>query len=361
MSSPGGERSQIAQIAIEVSDKIFPAFGWRRRGTKDHNFLGVAITTPDLDPDDDAEAEPIQKEQPEAPNNPPVLAPAPPSLVNYPADGVYSYPDPYYEQTSFIHFDFKSYADATIKPSTLRKDLQNLADVVSVAETSEDWSAKFAPEEKNYNVYGGLFVHNHDEKALGRFDTYLEKLRSTSIRLAQGKRIYLFSPSRIIYLNSIVSDMAGLRGNAVLPIAGQGEVLFFYPYGVRYKPMSNLLPYASAEILLGPLIIIKYRFNDNKTGPGYVVYYDGPGAESEEFIYIFESLMKRHLMTGESKIRIRLMNAVPNCALVFKKATEEFIQAYHDIPLFRTMVEDVEYSRVDMVRPSYSSIELGAK
>lgn len=360
MSSPGGERSQIAQIAIEVADKIFPAFGWLRRGTKDHNFLGVPITSPaqNAEENDDSADAPTQSAAPAARSEDSATAPA---LVNYPADGVYSYSDPYFAQTSFIHFDFKSYADATIKPSTLRKDLQNLADVVSVAETSADWSAKFAPEEKNYNVFGGLFVHNHDEKALERFNTYLGKLTSSSVRLAQGKRLYLFTPARILYLNSIVADIAILRGNSVLPVAGHGEIFYFYPYGVRYKPLSNLLPYASAEMLLGPLLILRYRFDDNKTNRGYVVYYDGPGAESEEFIYIFEALLKRHLMTGEDKIKVRLMNAAPNCALVFNKAKEEFIQTYHDIPLFRALLDTVEYGRVDMAHPKYSSIELGAR
>lgn len=359
----GGERTQIAQIAIELSARIFPAFGWTRTGTTDHNFLGVAINRKEDEKDEATAAEETVgvPAKPESPAVGSAGAQSVPQLQNYPADAVYHYPDPYYPQTTFIHFDFKSYAEGTIKPRTLSKDLQRLADVVSVADTSEDWIKKFSPEKSNYNIHGALFVHNHDEKALERFNTYLGKLTSDSIKLARDKRVFVFTPSRIIYLNSIVSDIDVLRGKSVLPRPEEGERLFFYPYGVRYKPQSNLLPYATAEALLAPLLTIRYRFTDPTKGQGYVIYYDGPGSESDEFTFIFESLLKRRLLTSEDKITIRMMQAVPNGALVFKKAKEDFVQYYHDLPMFRTLLDTVEYSRMDMVRPSFSTIELGDK
>ncbi len=359
----GGEQTQIAQIAIELAAKIFPAFGWTRTGTTDHNFLGAAIHRGEDNKNEvtDREASTEVSDKIDSPPAERAQTGVVATLQNYPADAVYYYPDPYYPQTTFIHFDFKSYAESTIKPRTLSKDLQRLADVVSVADTSEDWSKKFSPEKGNYNIHGALFVHNHDEKALERFNTYLGKLTFASIKLARGKRVFVFTPARIVYLNSSVSDMDVLRGKSLLPRTDEGETSFFYPYGVRYKPQSNLLSYATAEALLAPLLTIRYRFTDAKKGQGYVLYYDGPGGESDEFIFIFESLLKRRLLTSEDKITIRMMHAAPNGALVFKKAKDDFVQYYHDLPMFRKLLDTVSYERMDVVRPNFSTIELGDK
>jgi hypothetical protein len=165
---------------------------------------------------------------------------------------------------------------------------------------------------------------------------------------------------RSSYLLSVINDIKGLRGDGVLPIPSQsGETLFYYPYGAKVKPQNNLLAYATAEMLLGPLLVVRYRFNDTAKGAGYIVYYDGSGAEVEEFLYIFELLMKRRLLTDTDKLHLRLMLPADNAFSVFKTAKDEFAKAYHDLPAFRKQVDQIEYARGYKIQLEFSTVELG--
>lgn len=90
-----------------------------------------------------------------------------------------------------------------------------------------------------------------------------------------------------------------------------------------------------------------------------IVYYDGPGAQIEEFLYLFELLLKRHLITDTDKVRLRLMQPADNAFVVFKEAKEEFIKAYHDLPVFRAQVDRINYHSGFRVTLQFSTIELG--
>lgn len=350
------ETAQIAEIASRVSDEIFKPFGWRRAGTSDHNFKGPIPQFEAGDSSFDEEAG-ISSSKP-AKNAEPVSA-TPGQLKDYPADVVFFYEDPYFQLNNYIHFDLKSYAASTLKGSKVVGALKSLSRTIAAAEISEDWSRKFAPQQSNCRIHGGLFVYNHDNLDRGRFNEFFVKLTPHSAQVREGKNIYVFSPERITYLLSVLNDIANLRAKEILPLPTAGEVLYYYPYGVKVKPQNNLLSYATAEMLLGPILIVRYRFNDTSKRSGYIVYYDGPGDHVDEFLFIFELLLKRRLLTDVDALHLRLQSPVDNAFAVFKTAKDEFINAYHNVPAFRKQVDQIEYGRGAKVQLEFSTVDLG--
>jgi hypothetical protein len=355
------ETAQIAEISTLISDSIFKPFGWQRAGTSDHNFKGPVSNSKsepvETDDDEDTPASPSAPTT--VPSSPTAPATSLLQLKDYPADVVFYYEDPYFHFRNFIHFDLKSYAANSLKSSKVVKALRSLSQVISIAELSEDWSRKFAPQQSNYRIHGGLFVYNHDNLDRGRFAEFFSKLAPQTARVPEGKNIYVFSPERIGYLLSVVNDMRVLRGDGVLPRADEGELLFYYPYGVKVKPQNNFLSYATAEMLLGPLIIVRYRFKDTAKAPGYILYYNGSGAQVEEYLYIFELLLKRRLVTDVDGLHLRLQSPADNAFGVFKTAKEEFVKAYHDLESFRKQVDQIQYGRGAKVQLEFSTIDLG--
>lgn len=351
------ETAQIAEIARRVSDEIFKPFGWQRAGTSDHNFKGPipqfqsTETASDDEEGDSSPKKPAKSAEP--------AAAVPGQLKDYPADVVFCYEDPYFQLKNYIHFDLKSYAATTLKGSKVVSALKSLSRTIAAAEMSEDWSRKFAPQQSNCRIHGGLFVYNNDNLDRGRFNEFFSKLTPHSAQVPEGKNIYVFTPDRITYLLSVLNDMNVLRGKGVLPLANGGEVLFYYPYGVKMKPQNNLLAYATAEMLLGPILIVRYRFNDTSKRSGYIVYYDGPGEHIDEFLFIFELLLKRRLLTDVDDLLLRLQSPVDNSFAVFKAAKDEFAKAYHDLPAFRKQVDQIDYGRGAKVQLEFSTVDLG--
>lgn len=355
-----GETKQTAEIANLISKDIFSHFGWKRAGTSDHNFFGLPPPeeteknleggSENAEPEDYAE-EDQGLEEPETAGK----------QKEYPADVVFWYDDPYYHRRTFIHFDLKSYGASSITYKQIIKALRRLSAVIAVADSSEDWSKKFAPNQSNYDINGALFVYNHDNKAGMRFSEFFQKIGPATIPIPEKKCVYIFSPERISYLLSVVNDMERMKGSGLLPRSDEGEINFFYPYGAKMKPQSNLLPYATAEVLLGPLMIVRYLFKAKDKASGYVLYYDGPGVEEEEFLFLFETILKRRLLTDVDSVQLRLANPAANAALVFRKAKDAFVAFYHDLDIFRKQVDRIEYGSVQSVVQNISTIELGMK
>lgn len=355
------ETAQIAEIAREVSDRIFKPFGWQRAGTSDHNFKGPIPQLPQVEAEEDADE--IGETEALASKDPKCAEGAVPAsalqLKDYPADVVFFYEDPYHHLRTYIHFDLKSYAVGSLKHAKVVRALRSLSQSITAAELSADWGSKFAPQQGNYRIQGGLFVYNHDNLDRGRFNEFFSKLTPNSAQVPEKKNIYVFSPERIVYLLSVLNDIKGLQAESILPRQTEGELLYYYPYGPKVKPLNNLLSYATAEMLLGPILIVRYRFHDGSKQPGYIVYYDGPGAQVEEFLYIFELLLKRRLLTDIDALHLRLQTPADNAFLVFKTAKDEFAKAYHNLPAFRKQVDQIQYNRGATVQLTFSTINLG--
>ncbi len=354
-----GETKQTAEIANLISKDLFAHFGWKRAGTSDHNFVGQPPPQEAKTKANDEAATDEPDDAADDEEDSPSEAKAGGKLKEYPADVVFWYDDPYYHRRTFIHFDLKSYGASSINYKTVVKALRRLSTVIAIADSSEDWSKKFAPNQSNFDINGALFVYNHDNKAGTRFSEFLQKIGPLTIPIPEKKCVYVFSPERISYLLSVANDMERLKGAGVLPRPDEGEISFFYPYGAKMKPQSNLLPHATAEVLVGPLIIVRHRFNMNEKQSGYILYYDGPGAEEEEFLFLFETILKRRLLTDVDEVQLRLARPASNAALVCRKAKEAFIAFYHELDIFRKQVDRIEYASVQSVNQNISTIELG--
>jgi hypothetical protein len=258
----------------------------------------------------------------------------------------------------FIHFDLKSYAKASLKAKTTRNALKRLATTIAVAETSTDWRDKFAPSASNYVIHGGLFVYNHDNEDEGRIEEFIAKLNLRSLPIPERKRLYVFTPRRINYLLSVLNDLKCMIADELLPGRQNGSREFFYQYGFDAKPVKTLLEYATVEHLLGPLIIQRYRFRDGGN-EGFVVHYDGAGAQQDEFIFLFELLLKRGLLVGDRIVHLRLVNAVENAAVEFEDAKFFFVNVYHNLPAFQEQLDRVRFCAVRNIIKTFSTVQLG--
>ncbi|MDI1343292.1 MAG: hypothetical protein PSV22_04210 [Pseudolabrys sp.] len=345
-----GETAQIAEIANQVSNEIFSRFGWKRVGPKDHNFKAFDILEEKQSSGDDADEDGAGEKPPAAPS----------AMVerDFPADVVFRYDDPYSGEAIFIHFDLKSYAESSLKANTTRKALRSLARAIRVAENSADWKQKFAATTSNFSIHGALFVYNHDNKAPSRVDDFLAKLNSNSVPVPEKKRLYVFTPRRINYLITLLNDQNALIAGSQIPKGDEGEVSVYYPYGVRAKPQKPLLPYASAEQLLGPILVLHYRYQ-GRPDRGYVVYYDGPGTAVDEYLYLFEMFFKRGFITDDETVHLRLSNADQNALAVFAEARDFFITSYHELPEFKAKMDQIKFHRVTNVVKEFSTVDLG--
>jgi hypothetical protein len=157
-----GETAQIAEIARLVSEEIFKPFGWERSGTSDHSFKGAIPHLPAGEVS--ADADEIKEDETSVRKEPMKAEEAAPSSAlqpkDYPTDVVFFYEDPYSLLRTYIHFDLKSYAAATLKWAKVVGALRSLSRAIAAAELSEDWGNKFAPQQSNYRIHGGLFVYS---------------------------------------------------------------------------------------------------------------------------------------------------------------------------------------------------------
>jgi hypothetical protein len=345
-----GETAPIAEIANRISSEIFSRFGWKRVGPKDHNFKAFDVVEPKSAPGKEAEGEEAEEK--------PASVEGPMVERDFPADVVLGYTDPYSGETIFIHFDLKSYAESSLKAGTTRKTLKSLARCIRVAENSSDWRQKFAATTTNYSIHGALFVYNHDNKAPGRVDEFIAKLNSHSVPVPEKKRLYVFTPRRINYLLTLLNDRNTMIAESLMPKDTEGEVNVYYPYGVRAKPQKPLLPHATAEQLLGPVLVFHYQYKA-KPDRGYIVYYDGPGSSVDEYLFLFEMFFKRGFMTEDGAVHLRLINAETHALTIFVEARDYFVTSYHELPEFKVKMAQIKFHRVTSIVKEFSTVDLG--
>ncbi|SIQ85717.1 hypothetical protein [Marinobacterium stanieri] len=343
-----GETKNISEIANKVSREIFNFFKWEAQRLEDENFpcnKGLLHST---------------KED-----------------YTHPVDIVFNYIDPYTNKRVFINTDLKSYKNASITQSNIRKSLISLAKTIDCARSSEVWRTRYASMQNDSpDVRGMLFVYNHDGEYHKKFYDFIrsseEKKKSINldnIKLQKGQQLHIFEPKLITYLTTVVCDAKLLHHDGTFP---QKNYSFFYPDLRLHKAHGEELERpATIEILSAPYIIIKHgdvkKYDEEaeesiKTyDKGYLIYYNRSGSDYKEFIYLLDMLSNFQLLNSNNNIRIRIASAEassearPN----FKKAVSAYCQSWGFDEHKKEILDAIEFSHVETIQKKFSSVDIG--
>ncbi|HDL8518520.1 TPA: hypothetical protein PXS10_001076, partial [Yersinia enterocolitica] len=256
----GGENSAIQRVASKISDEIFSVFKWKRTKREDMNW--------------DCGLEHHNKK-------------------THPSDVVFYYTDPYEEEIVYLNTDLKSYGEKSIAKGGVEGALQTLSLAVECANSSMVWRKKYLDDETlPYNVKGLLFLYNHDH--LYHKDFYkdiMSKVDLSDFSFTENHKLYLLDPHKIADIINISFDITNLIGRGKLP--NKKEFSYYYPdlSLTRLKHTIDNNTAATVELLTSPYIIIKhnqFEYDGEKKDDGYVIYYNQPGNNEDEFVYFFD-------------------------------------------------------------------------
>lgn len=327
------ETVTISEIASRLSDDIFSFFHWSAHPRREENF---------------ACHNPEHKSGGRKPK---------PKLT-HPGDVVFYYEDPYLGRRIYLHTDLKSYAKESVGPVKLRAAIESLAMTVECARNSPDWRLKYsASDEETFDVRGLLFVHNHDGKYLDDFEEAVLKTNLGTIPIAPNVYVHFLGPKDIGRLFTIANDIVRLQHQRTLP----DHYSFYYPDLIMWRRHGD--PFrqsATIESLTAPYFIITYEQGD-KSPPGFLIYYNRPGENPNEFEYFLDSLSRYQMLEPGKFIRIRLVAAQLHESYLsnFSAAKQRYVKAWGLDPARAEILDDIKIERVTSVATTYNSAEIG--
>ncbi|MCJ2164684.1 MULTISPECIES: hypothetical protein [unclassified Pseudodesulfovibrio] len=323
------ETANIAIMAEDISSHIFKQFKWTTKGPMNVDWKCVC--------------------------------PQKHSKKTHPSDVVFHYIEPYRNSISCINTDLKSYKKGSITRDQICGAIQSLDMAIECAKVSGEWQTLYAPPE-NYEVFGLLFIYNHD----GGYDLEFGQLLDKAMRrvnIAPKNKIFVLSPYDICYLKTVTNDIATLRGaEDCTKIPDSQNCSFYYPTTSRLKhahaPVSHP---ATLEMLTGPWQIMRYNIDgDASKGFGISVYMRTPGNTKEEFIYLIDYLCTYQLLNESKKIMINLPNASPIANVMFENAVKDYISMRND-DFFAQKIKSISLRRITNIVTSYSTVEIGMR
>lgn len=311
-----GETEKIAKMAEEVSANLLSFFKWQYIPLYNTNF---------------------DCKKPKEHSN----------VENYthPVDVVFHYLDPYTGMRVLLNTDLKSYASGSIKENQVRQALRSLAKAIDCARLSKQWNDRFGDFEEPKDIRGLLFTYNHtgdyDKEFYQRFFTKKKGenkrvINPSSLPLKKNQQLHIIEPVQIVFLNTLMNDINGLVSNRKFPFPEDGKHWFFYPELYLHKThFSRYERAATIEMLSSPFIIIGHddvldNQNNVREPAGYIVYYNGKGETTDEFVYLLDTLSRNQLLDSDLKISVRCTHRhkSPDITTQFKKAVQEYQAAW---------------------------------
>lgn len=327
------ETVTIGEIANRLSEEIFSYFRWVPHPRRDDNF---ACHNP---------AHTSSGSKPKA-------------KKTHPGDVVFQYEDPYLGRRVYLHTDLKSYAKDSVSTVKLRSAIESLAMSVECARGSPDWRMKYSvPEDEPFEIRGLLFVHNHDGQYLDDFDLAVSRTNLGTIPLAPNIYIHFLGPRDISRLYTIANDIVRLQHHKTLP----EQYSFYYPDLVMWRRHGDLYRQpATIESLTSPYFIVAYE-QGPKSPPGFMIYYNRPGASAHEFEYFLDSLSRYQMLEPGKLIRVRLVSADLHESYLsnFHAAKQRYIKAWGLDPIRAEILDNIVIDRVTSVATTYSSPAIG--
>lgn len=329
------ETTNTEAVGRIISEKIFAKFGWRQCGPYNHDFECV-------------EKELHKKMR----------------VKTHPADVVFKIPDPYLGMDVYLHTDLKSYGKTSIEKAPLKNILRDLAISVDCANKSPAWAELYDQSAGNHVVHGLLFIYNHDHEYDKNFPAVLQQIGDGIPQLPEGKRLYVISPERALYLYNVASDIISLQGEKALPIE-DSDIQFLHPDLENTRIQTKKYGPATIESLLSPWQVLHHHDTSaKKIEPGYIIYYAGKGEVPDEFLYLLDYIFTYQLLEDTGVIQIRLPNGITAAANTFAKAKTRYGEEFWPVEEnsqkhFQERLERIKCSVCPQRFPVVSTTEIG--
>jgi hypothetical protein len=320
------ETTNIAEIAARVSNEIFKFFLWSTHPKRDDNFKC---------------ANPEHKSAAGAPKS------------THPGDVVFSYDDPYLRRRTYLHTDLKSYADSSITSARLKDALASLCMTVECASQSESWRDKYLVDAgESHEVRGLLFVHNYTKGREKAFSDALAKVKLDKLPVAAGNVLHFLGPRDINRLWSIANDIMRLTFEKELP----ETYTFYYPDLMLHRRHGDVWGQAATiESLTSPYLILKHGASA-ASKPGYVVYFNRPGATAPALEYFIDSLSRFQMLDSAERIRIRCTSTegIEDVRSHFEAAKHRYARAWGFDSSRIDILNNIEVSSVTSVTDTFN-------
>lgn len=327
------ETVNIGEIANRLSSDIFSFFNWQAHPRRDQDFTchNKSHTSKGKEPK--------------------------PKLT-HPGDVVFYYEDPYLGQRVYLHTDLKSYGKSSIGTVKIRSAIESLAMSVECARSSEDWRRAYsAPEDGQFDVRGLLFVHNHDGKQLDGFEKTIDTTNLGTIPIAPNVYVHFLGPRDIGRLYTIANDIVRLQHQKLVP----GSYSFYYPDLVMWRRQGGVSGQAATiEALTAPYFILTFEAHLGNP-PGFIIYYNRPGATPGEYEYFLDSLSRYQLLEEDKEIRIRMVSADFDEHFLsnFETAKQRYVKAWGLDPRRQAILDAIRLEQVTAVATSYNAPAMG--
>ena len=345
-----GETSNTEKMAKFVSEELFEFFRWKKAELMDENF-------PCCKPSAHSRKE----------NH------------THPVDVVFSYSDPYLNKIVYLNTDLKSYKKGSIKQSNVRSALKSLGATIECARVSSVWKGRYAPSgTSSPDVRGVLFVYNHDGEYDNKFYSFITpdeddkdstSINTDSLSVKKGQYLHILDPMAVNYLTTVVNDVSRLHHHKSFP---QDNYAFFYPELTLHKTHGEAYARAATiELLTAPYLIIKHdevkKYNEKTAsveecyGPGYVIYYNRPGSDHREFMYLFDMISRFQILDRGEKIRLRVACSDRDLEIRsnFEKAKVAYSQAWGFDEYKEKLLNDIEFVLIDTWSKVFNTIDVG--
>lgn len=368
------ETINISELAHEVSNDIFSWFKWKEINLYDENFScrkseehfpkKIANSS---ESDNEVESEQANEVESE-------------KKCSHPVDIVFKYNDPYSGKDVLFNTDLKSYAAKSIRPGDVRDMLKSIAKTIDCASISPEWKNRYGIDSIKYEIRGMLFIYNHDGKYHRDFYKVFktEKVNErrklginlASIGLKSNQQIHIVEPLMISYMTTIIADIDRLHREGTFP---REEYSFYYPELIRNKTISGdkYSRPATIEAITAPYLIIEHDMVETKdrsgqlktTQAGFVIYYNRPGNDPYEFVYLFDTLSRYQILNGEHNIRLRLAHYEPDSDVIshFEKAKDIYIRSWGYDDNKKNILDKISIKEITLMQTCYKTKEVARR
>jgi hypothetical protein len=274
----------------------------------------------------------------------------------HPTDVVFSYFQPYSTAKVYICADLKSYAKTSISKVAVTSALKSLASAISCAEISQEWQQLFVGKEQTAEVWGMLFVYNHDGEYDKDFRKHLSDIRPETLDIPKGAKILVLGPEEIRWLDNVSHDIVFLRGKSVLPPPSKCK--FVHPHLSRHANRNpSLARGATIEMLTGPWIMLECETDEGRRN--VLVYYRRSGEEVEEFLYLIDYLKTYQVLGPNVDVAIRALEPHAAAAAAFDKAVKRYALEIGEDTEVAQCAMRMKFASISKVKTSFSQVEIG--
>ncbi|MGR6872120.1 hypothetical protein ACU6U9_07410 [Pseudomonas sp. HK3] len=357
------ETAPTAEMANKVSTDLLTWFKWGKINLMDQDFACVK-----------AEKHKIKKSTKSSD-----LPDKQDLKHTHPVDVVFHYVDPYLGKRIYFNTDLKSYQKGSIGASQVRTALQSLAKTIECAKVSKEWVERYNIFTDNFEIRALLFIYNHDNKY--DKDFYKEffhkekgktqKINTDSIPLAKNQQLHIIEPATINYMQTILTDISKLHMLGSFP---EKNYNFFYPELHLHKSFGDKSDRpATIEMICGPFIIIEHgdvkkycedRGEIDTTGEkGVLIYYNGKGSHSNEFLYLLDMISKFQILDRGELIRVRAANSDydPDILSKFESAVSQYIHGWGFDKEKEMKINSIQFDIVETTTNNFSKTAIGWK